>query len=294
LFAEARRRRRWRRLAGAAVSLALAAGATAFAVTWSHHPPAAGLRPDAARSAGPGSNAGRPALVAWVDGNSLLHVGDLGTRIQRVVTEANAAPSSPSPIAVPRMANATPGGNMRRTLSVVTATLLATATTTAMTGGFTSAAPVSPVAAASAAAHAHAAARASTAGTEHFRIMSTAATSRQLSVIATGEFTAGGTDIPGKNTDMVVFPGGTLRIRHHSTAFTAKFNPRTCLFTETQRGTYRLGHGTGKLAGISGSGRFAVHILGVFARNSMGSCTHLAAPATFQSVATFVGPISKG
>lgn len=34
LFAEARRRRRWRRLAGAAVSLALVTGATAFAVTW--------------------------------------------------------------------------------------------------------------------------------------------------------------------------------------------------------------------------------------------------------------------
>jgi hypothetical protein len=30
-----------------------------------------------------------------VDGNSLLHVGDLGTRIQRVVTEANAEPSTP-------------------------------------------------------------------------------------------------------------------------------------------------------------------------------------------------------
>lgn len=82
-------------MAGAVVSLALATGATAFAVTWSHHPPAAGLRPDAARSAGPGGNAGRSALVAWVDGNALLHVGDLGTRIQRVVTEANAEPSTP-------------------------------------------------------------------------------------------------------------------------------------------------------------------------------------------------------
>jgi hypothetical protein len=95
LFAEARRRRRWRRLAVAAVSLALAAGATAFAVTWSQHPPAAGPRADGGRSADPGSNAGRPAMVAWVDGNSLLHVGDLGTRIQRVVTEANAEPPTP-------------------------------------------------------------------------------------------------------------------------------------------------------------------------------------------------------
>jgi len=94
LFAEARRRRRWRRLAGAAVSLAVLTGATAFAVTWSRHPPAA-LRPDAARSADPGSNAGRSALVAWVDGNSLLHVGDLGSRIQRVVAKADAALATP-------------------------------------------------------------------------------------------------------------------------------------------------------------------------------------------------------
>jgi hypothetical protein len=95
LFAEARRRRRWRRLAGAAVSLALVTGATAFAVTWSHHPPGAGPRPDAVRSADPGSNTGRSALVAWVDGNSLLHVGNLGSRIQRVVAKAGAALATP-------------------------------------------------------------------------------------------------------------------------------------------------------------------------------------------------------
>jgi hypothetical protein len=196
---------------------------------------------------------------------------------------------------------------MRTALAAAAGTLLATAISS---GLVVAVAVASPAAAASprstagttpgatepASARALGTERASAraAGTEHFRIMSTAATSRRLSVIATGKITAGGTDIPGKNADTAVFPGGTLRIRHHSTAFTANFNPRTCLFTETQRGTYRLGHGTGKLAGISGSGRFAVHILGVFARNSMGSCTHLAAPATFQSVATFAGPISKG
>lgn len=70
-------------------------GATALAVTWSHHRPAAGPRPGAARSAGPGSNAGRSALVAWVDGNSLLHVGNLGSRIQRVVARADAALATP-------------------------------------------------------------------------------------------------------------------------------------------------------------------------------------------------------
>jgi hypothetical protein len=198
---------------------------------------------------------------------------------------------------------------MRTALAAATATLLATAISSgfvvavavaspAAAAGPRSTADTTPGATEPASARVLGAERASAsaraAGTEHFRIMSTAATSRQLSVIATGEFTAGGTDIPGKNADTAIFPGGTLRIRHHSTVFTASFNPRTCLFTETQRGTYRLVRGTGRLAGISGSGRFAVHILGVFARDSSGSCTHLAAPATFQSVATFTGPISKG
>jgi hypothetical protein len=171
---------------------------------------------------------------------------------------------------------------MRKTLSVVIATLLVPALATAMTSEFAFAATApSPAAAAGprATARAPAHAPAGAAGTEQFRIMSTVATSPKLSVIATGEFTAGGTDIPGKNADTAVFPGGTLRITHHGTAFTANLNTRTCLFTETQRGTYRLGHGTGRFARISGSGRFAVHILGVFARDSQGRCTHLAAPA---------------
>jgi hypothetical protein len=95
LFAEARRRGRRRRLAGAAVCLMLVTGATAVAVTWSHHPPVPGLRPAAARSADPGRNTGRSSLVAWVDGNSLLHVGDLGSRTQRVVAKADAALATP-------------------------------------------------------------------------------------------------------------------------------------------------------------------------------------------------------
>jgi hypothetical protein len=96
LFAQARQRRRRRRLAGVAVSLALAIGATALAVTWSNHPPAsAGPNPVAALSAGAGRDAGRSPLVAWVDGNSRLHIGSLGTRIQRIVTEAEAEPATP-------------------------------------------------------------------------------------------------------------------------------------------------------------------------------------------------------
>jgi hypothetical protein len=127
--------------------------------------------------------------------------------------------------------------------------------------------------------------------TEHFQIISTAATARRLSVIATGEFTAGGTAIGGKLTDKLVFAGGTLTIKYRSTHFTANFDRRTCLFIETQRGTYRLVDGTGKFAGISGSGRWALGLLGVFTR-SKGECVHLSAPPTFQAITTAHGPIS--
>lgn len=130
------------------------------------------------------------------------------------------------------------------------------------------------------------------AANEHFRIMSTVATSTKLSVIAAGRFTAGGTDIPGKSVDKLVFPGGTFKIKYHSTTFKGSFNNRTCLITEFQRGTYQLADGTGSYAGIRGSGAFEVHILGVFARNSKGQCTHLSAPATYQSVVTAQGPIA--
>jgi hypothetical protein len=130
-----------------------------------------------------------------------------------------------------------------------------------------------------------------TARIEHFRIMSTSATSHEQSVIATGEFTAGGIAKPGRFIDGLAFPGGTFKIKYHFTTFKASFNPRTCLLTESQRGTYRLGHGTGGYAGIRGSGKVSVDIVGVFARNSKRMCTHLSAPRTFQSVLVAYGPV---
>src|SRR5713226_859726 len=71
--------------------------------------------------------------------------------------------------------------------------------------------------------------------TEHLRIMSTKATAEKLSVIATGVITAGGIDVPGKVTDVIRFPGGAFKYRHDSHSFTATFDPRTCLLTETQK-----------------------------------------------------------
>jgi hypothetical protein len=129
--------------------------------------------------------------------------------------------------------------------------------------------------------------------TEHLRIMSTKATSDRLSVIATGAFTAGGYDIPAATTDTLVFPGGTLKFRHVTHHFTATANPTTCLLTETQQGTFTMGHGTGKYAGIQGSGKFVTSIAAVTAKNDAGQCTHVEAPATFQGITTADGTLSR-
>lgn len=88
---------------------------------------------------------------------------------------------------------------------------------------------------------------------EHLRFMSTEATSRRISVIAIGAFTAGGTDRPGRVTDVLTFPGGTLRYRHVPRTLSASFDPRTCLAIESETGRFTLGHGTGRYAGMHGS-----------------------------------------
>jgi len=128
---------------------------------------------------------------------------------------------------------------------------------------------------------------------EHLRIMNTEATSSRLSVIATGAFTAGGHVIPAAVTDMVVFPGGTFTFRHVSRSGTASFNSSTCLLTETARGTFTIGRGTGKYAGIHGSGRFVTSIVAVTAKNHAGRCTHVQAPATYQEIITATGTVSR-
>ena len=92
-------------------------------------------------------------------------------------------------------------------------------------------------------------------------------------MIARGVFTAGGVDIETSNTtDTLKFPNGTIRLRHSEPVGPQSFNPRTCLSTVHQHGTYTLLGGTGKYAGISGHGTFRLDVLAVGAR-SHGKCS---------------------
>jgi hypothetical protein len=92
LFAAARRRRRRIRLAGGAVSLLLAVTAASVAASFVHRTPA-----PAGGGRGPAAGGGTATspLVAWVDSDYRLRIGDLATLRQRIVAEANADPSMP-------------------------------------------------------------------------------------------------------------------------------------------------------------------------------------------------------
>lgn len=128
-------------------------------------------------------------------------------------------------------------------------------------------------------------------GIEHFQAMSTSDTSNRTTLIAHGVFTAGGVDIStGNTTDTFKFPNGTIRVRHSPGTGPQSFNPRTCLGTVHQHGTYTLLGGTGKYAGISGHGRFQLDVLLVGAR-SHGKCSQNKPLVAFELIIRASGPV---
>ena len=142
-----------------------------------------------------------------------------------------------------------------------------------------------------AATHHDAPARPAASGTEHFQLMSDNNSNRDA-LVASGAFTAGGVDIQGKgNVDLVKLPGGTFKITHRQTGGTQHFNPRTCLMVIKQTAGYMLSDGTGRYAGISGSGTATVNGIGVGGRNHQGRCRQNAAPQAFELVINASGPV---
>jgi len=153
---------------------------------------------------------------------------------------------------------------------------LAATITLASTAALISGATVTAAQASQHGASQHGVSEASSARSEHFRIISTSTASRRQSVLATGAFTAGGYQIPGRvvslrATDKMVFPGGTFLVVRRITRQYLPLPTSACLIQETIRGTYSLGHGTGSYAGIGGSGAFTARITGVI-RRSHGQC----------------------
>jgi hypothetical protein len=158
---------------------------------------------------------------------------------------------------------------MRRPL----ATAITLASTAALVGGAGVAAQASPSAAP---ASAPAARQPGVSGAEHFRIISVAASSRRQSVLATGAFTAGGYQVPGRVTglravDKMVFPNGTFLVTRRITKQVLPVPTSSCQISETIRGTLSISGGTGSYRGMSGGGAFLLQISGVI-RKSHGKC----------------------
>jgi hypothetical protein len=156
------------------------------------------------------------------------------------------------------------------------------ATAAAITGivvaGPAGASPASPVTAAA------------VTGTEHFQIMTTSGTATTASTIAWGVFTAAGVSHMGNTIDTIVFPGGSVRVKHPGGGGPGTFNPKTCLFTVNVRDPYTILGGTGKYKGITGHGTALVSIVGLGAKTKKGACSQTAPPVAFHQVINASGP----
>jgi|HubBroStandDraft_4_1064222.scaffolds.fasta_scaffold80962_3 hypothetical protein len=116
-------------------------------------------------------------------------------------------------------------------------------------------------------------------GTEHFSLMSTQPSASKYVMIASGVFTASGTDTSGNNVDTVKLTGGTFKINHNFPPQHLKenLNQKTCLETFSLTSKFTLEDGTGKYKGISGSGSARISALAI-ARRSAGKCNPNANP----------------
>jgi hypothetical protein len=172
---------------------------------------------------------------------------------------------------------------MRKTLAAL---IGAAATVTMMAGaGVASASPAHPATP----VHPASSHRAVT-GIEHFQAVSTSLTSSRSKVVAYGVFNASGVDIATSNTrDTFKFPGGKFRVRHHATHSRQHFNTTTCAGTFRERGTYKISHGTGKYADISGHGRYRLRGL-IVARHTAHGCSRR--PIAIQVIIRAHGPVT--
>lgn len=107
--------------------------------------------------------------------------------------------------------------------------------------------------------------------TEYFHVASTAP-SGPGTIIITGVIDAGGTEHPGRAIDDATFAGGGFRIDHSAGHPSARFNAETCVGTINQTGPFSVIDGTGRFAGLAGSGTYVFRALYTTARDSRG-CT---------------------
>jgi len=146
-----------------------------------------------------------------------------------------------------------------------------------------------------AAASAQPSAPASRHGTEHFTFMFASTSTDVGSIIATGPFTDGGTiNISSRGpTAEMKLGAGTIRLTGTSPRGpSSKTNRATCLTTVSERGTYKLSRGTGRYAGIRGTGRFTATDRIVSHHRRNGGCATYRSPLAEQTILTLAGSVT--
>lgn len=133
--------------------------------------------------------------------------------------------------------------------------------------------------------------RASHTATEYFQL---AGNGVRMTVVAHGAFTGGGRDVPRSNYDVLYLGGGTVRIVHPDKAshFTSHVNPKTCFATLTITGPYELRNGSGRLAGVTGHGKYTAHGQVILPRTKTGSCNERSQPKAETLVINANGPVT--
>jgi hypothetical protein len=125
------------------------------------------------------------------------------------------------------------------------------------------------------------------AATEHILLLQTSVTGSPT-VIANGPIHARGRDVVVSNTkDRFVFPRGSVTVVHHATPGSSRssFDPVTCLTRQSERGTYRVTHGTGAYDDATGSGRYRSSVFAV-------GCSQTRKPSVFIVKVSASGPLS--
>jgi hypothetical protein len=104
-------------------------------------------------------------------------------------------------------------------------------------------------------------------------------------VVANGPIHAKGTDaVISETKDVLTFPDGTISLTHDPKSASEGFDPATCTFRFTERGTYKVTGGTGAYAGATGHGKYRVKGIGV-------GCDENAPPEVFMLRIFAKGPI---
>jgi hypothetical protein len=117
-------------------------------------------------------------------------------------------------------------------------------------------------------------------GTEHFQVMNTSTSNSPNSpLIAWGVFTAAGVDrqissnaAGTKGVDTFIFANGKFNVNHTAKTQRQSFNAKTCFFSFSETGVFTLSRGTGKYKGISGSGKYALSVIGIGPKLKSGAC----------------------